>query len=131
MVNWGTFDSQVRTNVFEIKFVRRLPPPKGYAKTRRMLCTRSKEILDSDWGRKFQNYTVPTGQLPYDPQKENLVIVWDFMRQDWRAVPCEKCNIITKIPVTTDEELSKFYIYWFDFVRRLGAGRLFKDWMNM
>jgi hypothetical protein len=130
MVNWGNFDSQVRSNVFEIKFIRRIPKA-GYSKTRRMLCTRSKEILDDDWGRKFQHYVVPSGQLPYNPREKNLVIVWDFMRQDWRAVPCESCQIITKIPVDTDENLGKFYIYWFDFVRRLGGGKLFKNWMDM
>jgi hypothetical protein len=130
MVSWGSFNSQVRTNVFEINFIRRLPPPPGYVGTRRMLCTRSKELLDSPWGRKFLNYTVPSGKLPYDPYQKNLVIVFDFMRQDWRAVPCESCNIVTTISIKNDEELNKFYFDWFAFLRRMGNGAQFKNWMN-
>ncbi len=65
-----------------------------------MLCTNSPVILNSLDGRLTLNFRPTSNPPPYDPDKYNLVIVWDILMQDYRSVNMSYCNLIAKIPAT-------------------------------
>jgi len=89
--------SVLQNNVCEIKFARRRLKP-GKPNTRRMLCTNSQALLNSVDGRTVLNYRPAKGPLRYNPTQKNLVVVWDIFMQDYRAVSCDSCDLITSIP---------------------------------
>lgn len=90
-----------RSNICEIKF-RRRNPVKGRPLFRRMLCTSNQKVLMSLDGRLTLNYRptypVPYSNRYYDPDQKNLVILWDILMQDYRAVNMSYCNLIAKVP---------------------------------
>jgi hypothetical protein len=90
------------SNVVELKFVRRnklrIPP------TRRMLCTLDSTLLNSTLGKEILNFKPPRYSPPYNAASKNLVVVWDVIMQDWRAIPADSCEVVTAIstkPVST------------------------------
>jgi hypothetical protein len=93
MILKSQLDQLLREKVLDIRFTRRLGKENS-SSTRRMLCTKSLEILNSNNGRLILNYKPPTQQPKYDPSKENLVTVWDIFMQDYRNIPVESCNVI-------------------------------------
>jgi hypothetical protein len=53
-------------------------------------------------GRLTLNYR-PTNPIPYsnpyyDPDQKNLVILWDILMQDYRAINMSYCNLIARVP---------------------------------
>ena len=97
-------ESILRNHVCDIRFVRRRPerdrPP-----TRRMICTKSYNLLNSVDGRTKLNYRPATHPIQVSPM-QNLVVVWDILMQDYRNVSMEHCEIIQQIP---EEEFWKYY----------------------
>lgn len=90
-----------RNNICEIKF-RRRNPVKGRPLFRRMLCTSNQRILMSLDGRLTLNYR-PTYPVPYsnpyyNADQKNLVIVWDILMQNYRAINMSYCNLIARVP---------------------------------
>ena len=90
------------SNVVELKFVRRnklrIPP------TRRMLCTLDSTLLNSTLGKEILNFKPPRYSPPYNAASKSLVVVWDVIMQDWRAIPADSCEVVTAIstkPVST------------------------------
>ena len=81
----------------EIRFIRRRPVP-GRPMSRRMLCTNSNTILNSIDGRITLNFKPSTKGPRYDPNQKNLVIAWDILMQDYRAISCDNCDLIATIP---------------------------------
>lgn len=100
-----------RTTVCEIKF-RRRNPVSGRPLFRRMLCTMAPLLLQSLEGRLTLNYRPTSNPPPYDPDRYNLVIVWDILMQDYRSINMSYCNLIAKIPVTNKETIQKFWDYF-------------------
>ena len=102
-----------RSNVCEIKF-RRRNPVAGKPLFRRMLCTSNQRLLMSFDGRLTLNYR-PTYPVPYkhnrhhfyDPDAKNLVILWDILMQDYRAINMSYCNLIAQVPAN-----QKFWEYY-------------------
>ena len=91
----------LENNVLEIKFKRRRPKP-GAPSTRRMLCTNSPVLLQSDAGRATLHYR-PSHQTPnYSPASKNIVIAWDIFKQDYRAISVDNCELISQMPVSGD-----------------------------
>lgn len=90
-----------RNNICEIKF-RRRNPVKGKPLFRRMLCTSAQNVLNSLDGRLTLNYrptTPPPFMNPYyNPDQKNLVILWDIIMQDYRAINMSFCNLIARVP---------------------------------
>jgi hypothetical protein len=91
-----TLEALLEQNVLEIKFTRRrqrlnLPP------TRRMLCTNSQQLLLSQNGLKVLNYR-PAGGTPVNKTLHNVVITWDLLKQDYRCVSADDCEMITQLP---------------------------------
>lgn len=90
-------DSLLADNVLDIRFVRRLPV-KGKPITRRMVCTKSNNILNSNNGLISLGYRAPVQAPKFNPESEGLVIVWDIIMQDFRNIPAETVIVLNKIP---------------------------------
>lgn len=101
------------SNAVELKFVRRnkLRIPS----TRRMLCTLDASLLNSTLGKEVLNFKPPRFSPPYNAASKGLLVVWDIIMQDWRAIPVDSCEVVTAVstkPVKTfweyfDKVLSK------------------------
>jgi hypothetical protein len=100
-------------SIIELKFVRRnklrIPP------TRRMLCTKNVQVLNSDLGKNILNFVPPTSNPPYNAAAKGLVVVWDLFMQDWRAIPAESCELVKIFKMSTKKEQTEFWRY-FDLV---------------
>jgi hypothetical protein len=102
-------DQLLREKVLDVRFTRRLLKD-NHPSTRRMLCTKSLEILNSNNGRLILNYKPPTQQPKYNPLYENLVGVWDIFMQDYRNIPVESCTVIEALdPEQFWEKFNKQY----------------------
>ena len=88
----------LKTNICDIRFMRRRPTRDGRPETRRMVCTKSFNLLQSVDGRVKLNYRPPRYMSTADPVKHNLVIVWDLIMQDYRNVSMESCEVLQEIP---------------------------------
>lgn len=106
-------EGKLQQNVCDIRFVRRRPdntrPP-----IRRMICTKSHELLNSVDGRVKLNYRPPVHFTTADPINQNLVIVWDILLQDYRNVSMDNCTLIQTIPV------KDFWKYYNDVLYPMG-----------
>ena len=106
--------------VVELHFVRR-HKKRGYADTRRMLCTNDFELLNSIPGRTALNFKPPTGPPPYDIfhySRYNLVCAFDMFWQDYRMIPMESVNIITVLPTKPPDE---FWKYFNEYLAKMSA----------
>ena len=82
--------------VCEVKFARRNPKP-GRPATRRMLCTNNIQLLNSVEGRTVLNYVPPRQAPKYNPNQENLIIVWDILMQGFRTINCDTVDLISTL----------------------------------
>ena len=109
MILKSQLDQLLREKVLDVRFSRRLMKDNAPS-SRRMLCTKSLEILNSNNGRLILNYKPPTQQPKYDPNQENLVCVWDIFMQDYRMIPVESCTVIEALePEAFWEKFNKQY----------------------
>ena len=100
--------SILNDNVVELEFLKRTN-----GMHRRMLCTNSKKLLNSIAGKIALKYKPPIGVgLKYSPQKLNLVVTWDLFWQDFRQIPLESVNVLSAVPLKTDEEITMFWDYF-------------------
>ena len=89
-------DNLLRSNVCEVRFVRRDPRP-GDGPTRRILCTKDLSILTSVNGRTTLNYRPPRSGMQINEALQNICVVWDIMMQDYRNVAMDSCTLIQSI----------------------------------
>jgi hypothetical protein len=94
----STLASVLNESVAEIKFKRRNIKD-GAPINRRMLCTTASKILNSKEGRTILGYTPPKSALAFNPISKNLLIVWDIMKKDYRAVPMDNVELISTLPI--------------------------------
>lgn len=100
-------------NVVELKYVRRRPRA-GSPPTRRMLCTNSQEFLMSMLGASVFHYTPPTRPPKYNAAAHTLVVTYDLFKQDFRSISAESVDVITLLPVDTEENTQQFWKYFKD-----------------
>lgn len=101
-------DSLLKNNVCEITFVRRRPErAPGRPIVRRMICSNSISLLDSEDGIRSLNFHYPKGPKQIDEAFHNVVVVWDIFMQDYRNVSMEACYLNKSIPA--NEEFWKYY----------------------
>lgn len=93
-------------NVCEVKFLRRRQKP-GQPATRRMLCTKSSELLNSVNGRVVLNYRPPTHQSKINESRDNALVVWDIFVQDFRVVSMDNCELVRQFPA--DESFWEYF----------------------
>ena len=101
-------DMLLRSHICEVVFVRRRPEraPTRPA-IRRMLCTNSQLLLNSDNGIRSLNYHPPRTGRRIDEVKHNIVVVWDILWQDYRNVSMDSCYLRQTIP--DDDTFWKYY----------------------
>lgn len=88
-------------NVVDLRFVRRRQTP-GKPPVRRMVCTKSLELLNSNNGLISLGYRKPVGAPDYNPTLQGLVSVWDILMQDYRNIPAETVTINKVIPANDE-----------------------------
>ena len=99
-------DGLLNNNACEIVFLRRRPErAKGRPIFRRMLCSNSMEILNSENGIRSLNFRLP-GPKQVDESKHNLVVTWDIFMQDYRNVSMDACFLVKEI---SNEEFWDYY----------------------
>lgn len=106
LVTRPTLESLLLRNVLDLRFVRRSPAP-GRPPTRRMLCTKSYDLLGSTNGRIVLNYRPPKSGKQIIESKENACVVWDILMQDYRIVSADEVNVIREIPA--NDEFWKYF----------------------
>lgn len=98
-MNPKTLDIILLSNVVDLTFVKR------DGSTRRMLCTKSYNLLSSFEGKSFLRYREPkNGSQRMAPDQ---LTVWDIDVQDYRRVNCGSVQIESIIP---DEEFRSMLI---------------------
>ena len=102
--------------VCEVKFARRNPKP-GRPATRRMLCTNNIQLLNSLEGRTVLNYVPPRQAPKYNPNQENLIIVWDILMQGFRTINCDTVDLISTL-----EADETFWLYLNEKIAPMSAG---------
>jgi hypothetical protein len=105
IIQRSALDSILLKNVCEIRFVRRRPRA-GDGPTRRMLCTKSYELLNSVNGRTTLNYAPPRGPKKINEAVENVLVVWDILMQGYRTINMNSCDLIQQIP---EEEFWEYF----------------------
>lgn len=89
------------SNVVDLRFVRRRPQA-GRPATRRMLCTKCYDLLNTTNGKVVLNYKAPKGTKQFNESANNSCVVWDILMQDYRIVSAESVNVIRVIPGTDE-----------------------------
>ena len=97
IVQRAALNSILLNNVVDIRFARRSAKP-GFPATRRMLCTKSTELLNSTNGRITLNYKPPKGGPQTNVVEKNLIIVWDIIMQSFRTISADQVNLIEQWP---------------------------------
>ena len=114
------------SHVVELRFRRRRLKI-GWSVDRRMLCTNSGKLLNSIPGKIALGFKPPKGVgLRYNPSAKNLVVAYDLLWQDFRQISVESNEVITAIPVQTDEEINTFWEYFNKRLRDMSSGEKIK-----
>ena len=100
-VSVQTLDNLLLRNVLDIRFLRRIPVPSKPA-TRRILCTKSHDLLNSTNGRIVLNYRPPKKNKQFNESQSNACVVWDILMQDYRVVPVESAVVLEEIPANEE-----------------------------
>lgn len=108
MISYSALAATLSTNVVELKFSRRRPKS-NLPSHRRMLCTLDYTLLNSERGISMLNYKPAAQSKQYNPASKGLIVVWDLLKQDWRMVNTESCNIISTIPTSPSEEFWNYF----------------------
>ena len=113
-----TLKTLLESNVLEIKFTRRKPKP-GAGRTRRMFCTTSNTLLNSDNGRRVLGFEPTNKPLRFNPAAKNLVVVWDLFKRGNRMVNVDSCDLIATIPANDE-----FWRYYNENLSKMTAGEM-------
>jgi hypothetical protein len=115
-------------SVVELKFKRRQKKI-GFPANRRMLCTLNVQLLNGDIGKNILNFTRPTSSPPYNAESKGLVVVWDIIMQNWRAIPSESCEVATVFNLNTKSDQAKFFNFFDKVVLKMTASqkKIFMD----
>lgn len=116
LVSRNELGSKLLNSVCEIKFARRLPKDKPTL-SRRMLCTKSSALLNSTNGRVVLNYRPPKYAPNANESRDNLLIVWDIMVQDYRCVSMDQVELIREFPAD-----DSFWVYFNQNILPMSAG---------
>lgn len=115
-------------SVVELKFIRRRDKA-GYPPNRRMLCTLNVPLLNGDIGKNILNFIRPMKGPPYNPASKGLVIVWDIIMQNWRAIPADSCVIAQVFKLNTKAEQAKFFSFFDKVIMKMTASQK-KEFMD-
>lgn len=108
--------------VVELKFKRRLNKL-GFPPNRRMLCTLNVPLLNGDIGKNILNFTRPNNRPPYNAESKGLVVVWDIIMQNWRAIPAESCEVATVFNLLSKADQAKFFNFFDKVIMKMTASQ--------
>lgn len=117
IVQRAALNSILLNNVVDIRFARRTPKL-GFPPTRRMVCTKSSELLNSTNGRITLNYKPPKGAPQTNVVEQNLIIVWDILMQSFRTISADQVNLIEQWPANDD-----FWVHFNESIYPMSAGQ--------
>lgn len=83
--------------------------------------------MDGRLTLNFRPTTSPPFMNPYyNPDRYNLVILWDVLMQEYRAINMSFCNLIAKVPARKQE-------FWDYFNKEIYPKSMAqkKSWMDM
>jgi hypothetical protein len=106
LITQASLAAVLKNNVCEIKFLRRKPVV-GKPPFRRMVCTNANQLLLNLDGRLTLNYAPPKGMPRFNVMEKNIVIAWDVLMQDFRAINCDSCDLIKTVPA--NEEFWEYF----------------------
>lgn len=108
MIQTSSLSSALSNNVVELKFSRRRPK-QNVSSIRRMLCTLDFNLLNGEKGLSILNFKPPASNTSYNTSNKGLIVVWDILKQDWRTVNTESCQIISTIPTNPPEPFWEYF----------------------
>jgi len=106
IIQRNTLDSLLLNNVCDIRFKRKTQDT-GKPPTRRMLCTKNFDLLNSTNGRVSLNFKPPSGGKRYNESVNNVIIVWDILMQDYRTINAQECELLNQVPA--NEEFWEYF----------------------
>jgi hypothetical protein len=91
-------DRILKRNACEILFIRRRPERASSRPFfRRMICSNSMNILNTENGIRSLNFHPPRGGKQLNENYHKIVVVWDIIMQDYRNVSMDKCFLVETI----------------------------------
>ena len=99
-------ESKLLGNVLDLRFVRR-GDSHGRSPTRRMICTKSYDLLNTTNGRVVLNYRPPTHPKVINEAKHGVCVVWDVLMQSYRTVSMDQVTVLKEIPA--DDTFWKYF----------------------
>jgi len=104
----------------ELTFMRKRPKL-NYPPHRRILCTNNAMLLNSIPGKITLKFHQPTKHLSYDPRRYFIVPVWDIFWQDYRMINVKDHDIVGMMPLKSEEDIQKFWMFFNDLLNTMSA----------
>jgi len=104
------------THVVELK-ARRRRPKNGRPSTRRFLATNNGDLLNSPAGRIAFNFAPPTRPPKYNAASKNLVVAWDIMMSEYRAINADEYSVLAVMPLQSEQNIIDFWLYFNNYLQ--------------
>lgn len=101
IVTQQTLETLLLNNVLDLRFTRKIPVA-GKPATRRMICTKSFELLNSTNGKIVLNYVPPKHGKQLDEAITNTCVVWDILMQNYRVVSADQVDVLREMPANDE-----------------------------
>lgn len=101
IVSQQTLETLLLNNVLDLRFTRRVPV-EGKPPTRRMICTKSYDLLNSTNGKIVLNYTPPKHNKQVNEAITNTCVVWDVLMQNYRVVSADQVDVLREMPANDE-----------------------------
>jgi len=96
-----TLETLLLNNVLDLRFTRKIPVA-GKPATRRMICTKSFELLNSINGKIVLNYIPPKHGKQINEAATNTCVVWDVLMQNYRVVSADQVDVLREMPANDE-----------------------------
>lgn len=121
-VSRTTLEAQLKTNIVEIKWVRRIDVANRPV-TRRALATNSRIILNTLPGKTLFRFTPPRQPNDLNTAQLNLVTYFDLFMLDYRNISCESATIKKIVPVATKEQQDEWWKFFDDNLKNMNVAQ--------
>ena len=74
-------------------------------------------------GKNILNFVRPTKGPPYNAESKGLVVVWDIIMQNWRAIPADSCEVAVVFNLTTKADQAKFFNFFDKVIMKMTASQ--------
>jgi len=101
IVSQQTLETLLLNNVLDLRFTRRVPV-EGKPPTRRMICTKSYDLLNSTNGKIVLNYIPPKHGKQVNEAITNTCVVWDILMQNYRVVSADQVDVLREMPANEE-----------------------------